>query len=374
METMLKVSDLYVSYGHIEALRGVSVEVKKGQIVSIIGANGAGKSTLLRTISGLVKPKSGGVEFEGEVLPKKPSKIVGKGVVHVPEGRKCFSGLTIQDNLLVGGYLFKGKRLEEDLKEQYDRFPILEQRKNQFAGTLSGGEQQMLAVARGLMSRPKILLLDEPSMGLAPIIVNQIYDLIKQIRDSGITVLLVEQNARKALGICDYAYVLENGKINIDHQLQRKRNMEYIIEATKTDSGTRMVPMTEEVQECFRFIITNRKKPKKDPVIYDKNRVSYKGFLYLDKNDMPMVALHWEKYFQHICEKYNKIYKEELPKITPHVCRHTFCSNMAKSGMNPKTLQKIMGHSDIGVTLNTYTHLDFEDIQKEMKQVCDSEL
>ena len=215
METMLKVSDLYVSYGHIEALRGVSVEVKKGQIVSIIGANGAGKSTLLRTISGLVKPKSGGVEFEGEVLPKKPSKIVGKGVGHVPEGRKCFSGLTIQDNLLVGGYLFKRKRLEEDLKEQYDRFPILEQRKNQFAGTLSGGEQQMLAVARGLMSRPKILLLDEPSMGLAPIIVNQIYDLIKQIRDSGITVLLVEQNARKALGICDYAYVLENGKINL---------------------------------------------------------------------------------------------------------------------------------------------------------------
>ena len=167
---------------------------------------------------------------------------------------------------------------------------------------------------------------------------------------------------------------LENGKINIDHQLQRKRNMEYIIEATKTDSGTRMVPMTEEVQECFRFIITNRKKPKKEPVIYDKNRVSYKGFLYLDKNDMPMVALHWEKYFQHICEKYNKIYKEELPKITPYVCRHTFCSNMAKSGMNPKTLQKIMGHSNIGVTLNTYTHLDFEDIQKEMKQVCDSEL
>ncbi len=167
---------------------------------------------------------------------------------------------------------------------------------------------------------------------------------------------------------------LENGKINIDHQLQRKRNMEYIIEATKTDSGTRMVPMTEEVQECFRFIITNRKKPKKEPVIYDKNRVSYKGFLYHDKNDMPMVALHWKKYFQHICEKYNKIYKEELPKITPHVCRHTFCSNMAKSGMNPKTLQKIMGHSDIGVTLNTYTHLDFEDIQKEMKQVCDIEL
>ena len=135
---------------------------------------------------------------------------------------------------------------------------------------------------------------------------------------------------------------LENGRINIDHQLQRKRNMEYIIEATKTDSGTRIIPMTEEVQECFRHIISNRKKPGKEPVVYDKNRVAYKEFLYLDKNDMPMVALHWEKYFQHICEKYNKIYKEELPKITPHVCRHTFCSNMAKSGMNPKTLQKIM--------------------------------
>ena len=201
MEPMLKVTDLAVSYGHVEALRGINVEVHKGQIVSIIGANGAGKTTML--------------EFEGEPLPRKPSKIVGAGVVHVPEGRKCFSGLSIRDNLLVGGYLFKGADLEKDLQEQYKRFPILEKRKDQFAGTLSGGEQQMLAVARGLMSRPKILLLDEPSMGLAPIIVNQIYDLIREIRDSGITVLLVEQNARKALGICDYAYVLENGKINL---------------------------------------------------------------------------------------------------------------------------------------------------------------
>ena len=200
MEPMLKVTDLAVSYGHVEALRGINVEVHKGQIVSIIGANGAGKTTLLRTISGLVKPGTGTVEFEGAPLPRKPSKI---------------SGLSIRDNLLVGGYLFKGADLEKDLQEQYKRFPILEKRKDQFAGTLSGGEQQMLAVARGLMSRPKILLLDEPSMGLAPIIVNQIYDLIREIRDSGITVLLVEQNARKALGICDYAYVLENGKINL---------------------------------------------------------------------------------------------------------------------------------------------------------------
>ena len=216
MEPMLRVKDLSVSYGHIEALRGVSIKVKPGEIVSIIGANGAGKSTLLRTISGLVKPKAGTILFEGEELPKKPSKIVAKGVVQVPEGRKCFSGLTVRDNLLVGGYLFPQKDREEHLAEQYKQFPILEERKDQFAGTLSGGEQQMLAVARGLMSHPKIILLDEPSMGLAPLIVNQIYDLIRQIRDSGITVLLVEQNARKALGICDYAYVLENGKITLE--------------------------------------------------------------------------------------------------------------------------------------------------------------
>ncbi len=215
MEPMLKVSDLVVNYGYIEALRGVSIDVHQGQIVSIIGANGAGKTTLLRTISGLVKPKSGTILFKGEELPKKASKIVAKGVVQVPEGRKCFSGLTVRDNLLVGGYLFKGKELEEKLQEQYELFPVLKQRENQFAGTFSGGEQQMLAVARGLMSCPQILLLDEPSMGLAPIIVDQIYDLIRKIRDRGITVLLVEQNAKKALGICDYAYVLENGRISL---------------------------------------------------------------------------------------------------------------------------------------------------------------
>lgn len=158
---------------------------------------------------------------------------------------------------------------------------------------------------------------------------------------------------------------LKNGVIDVNHQLQRKRNMEYVIEETKTECGTRLVPMTDEVKKCFHKIIENRKKPKTEPMIDGKV-----GFLYLDKNDMPMVALHWEKYFQHICEKYNKIYKAEMPKVTPHVCRHTFCSNMAKSGMNPKTLQKIMGHSDIGVTLNTYTHVGFEDIQKEMKKIC----
>ncbi len=159
----------------------------------------------------------------------------------------------------------------------------------------------------------------------------------------------------------------ENRKIKVDHQLQRKRDMEYIIEDTKTPSGVRYVPMTDEVKECFQRIIESRKKPKTEPMIDGKC-----GFLYLDKNNMPMVALHWEKYFQHICEKYNSIYKVPLPKITPHVCRHTFCSNMAKSGMNPKTLQYIMGHSDIGVTLNTYTHVGYEDAQKEMERVYEA--
>ena len=212
---MLNVEGLFVNYGHVEALKDVSIKVKKGQICSIIGANGAGKSTLLKSISGLVKPLRGSVYFENEKLPKRAYKIVSKGIIHVPEGRKTFSGLTIEDNLLVGAYLSDKKIIKEDLQKQYELFPILKERKHQFAGTLSGGEQQMLAVCRGLMSHPKILLLDEPSMGLAPIIVNQIYDLIVKIRDSGITVLLVEQNAKKALSICDYAYVLENGKIKL---------------------------------------------------------------------------------------------------------------------------------------------------------------
>ena len=212
---MLKVENLSVNYGHIEALKNVSVDVKKGQLCSIIGANGAGKSTLLKTISGLVKPVSGTIFFEGKPLPKKAHKIVSEGIVHVPEGRKTFSGLTIEDNLLVGGTVADKSRLAANLEKQYQLFPILKERKNQFAGTLSGGEQQMLAVARGLMSEPKIILLDEPSMGLAPLIVNQIYNLIGQIRESGITVLLIEQNAKKALSVCDYAYVPENGKIKL---------------------------------------------------------------------------------------------------------------------------------------------------------------
>lgn len=161
---------------------------------------------------------------------------------------------------------------------------------------------------------------------------------------------------------------MANRIITVDHQLQRTSKMEYIIEATKTTSGTRKIPMTDDVYACFERIIANRQKPKVEPIIGGKW-----GFLYLDKNGMPMVALHWEKYFQHICQKYNSIYKVPMPKVTPHVCRHTYCSNMAKSGMNPKTLQYLMGHSDIGVTLNTYTHISFEDAQKELKRVANGE-
>lgn len=216
MEPMLKVTDLSVSYGHVEALRGVSIQVEQGQIVSIIGANGAGKSTLLRTISGLVKPLNGRVEFLGEPLPKKPNKIVAKGIVHVPEGRKTFSGLTIRDNLLVGGYLFKGKELEKDLQDQYKLFPILEERKNQYAGTLSGGEQQMLAVGRAMMARPKLMMMDEPSLGLAPLVVRDIFHIIRQLSQEGITILLIEQNANAALKCASYGFVLETGVITME--------------------------------------------------------------------------------------------------------------------------------------------------------------
>ena len=169
------------------------------------------------------------------------------------------------------------------------------------------------------------------------------------------------------VGLTVHDIDLDARTITVDHQLQRKRNMEYIIEDTKTAAGIRVIPMTEDVYESFKHIISSRKMLKKEPVVGGR-----KGFLYLDKNNMPMVALHWEKYFQHICEKYNRIYKIQMPKVTPHVCRHTFCSNMAKSGMNPKTLQYIMGHSDIGVTLNTYTHVGYENAREEINRVQDA--
>lgn len=215
MRNILEIRDLQVHYGGIEAVRGISLDVPEGEIVTLIGANGAGKSSTLRAIAGLVKPSAGKISFlDEDITGMDSSLIVSKGITLVPEGRRIFPDMTVLENLKIGAYLRKDD-LAEDLNWVFDLFPRLKERSWQAGGTLSGGEQQMLAVARGLMSRPKILLLDEPSMGLAPIIVNQIYDLIREIRDSGITVLLVEQNARKALGICDYAYVLENGKINL---------------------------------------------------------------------------------------------------------------------------------------------------------------
>lgn len=212
---MLKVEKLNVHYGVIHALKDVSMEVKEGEIVSLIGANGAGKTTLLQTISGLLKKTSGEVVFLGKSMNKVSAKnIVKEGITQVPEGRHIFSGMIVYENLLMGAYLRKDKDgIKADLQDIYQRFPILEKRSSQDASTLSGGEQQMLAMGRALMARPKILLLDEPSMGLAPILVKEIFNIIKDINEKGTTVLLVEQNAKMALSIADRAYVMETGNI-----------------------------------------------------------------------------------------------------------------------------------------------------------------
>lgn len=212
---MLKVEKLNVHYGVIHALKDVSMEVKEGEIVSLIGANGAGKTTLLQTISGLLKKTSGEVVFLGKSMNKVSAKnIVKEGITQVPEGRHIFSGMSVYENLLMGAYLRKDKDgIKADLQDIYQRFPILEKRSSQDASTLSGGEQQMLAMGRALMARPKILLLDEPSMGLAPILVKEIFNIIKDINEKGTTVLLVEQNAKMALSIADRAYVMETGNI-----------------------------------------------------------------------------------------------------------------------------------------------------------------
>ena len=212
---MLQIKDLHVSYGGIKALRGIDIDVPDGKIVALIGANGAGKSTLLRTISGLVKAESGSVTLDGKELLGLPiNKICGEKIAMSPEGRRVFSDLSVQENLKIGAYLRNDKKeIEKDLTWVYELFPRLKERSWQMAGTLSGGEQQMLAVGRALMSRPKILMLDEPSLGLAPLIVQLIFDIIKEINKVGVTVLLVEQNANMALKTADIAYVLETGSI-----------------------------------------------------------------------------------------------------------------------------------------------------------------
>ena len=215
-ETIFTITDLKVNYGGIEAVRGVTYNVHQGQIVSLIGANGAGKSSTLRAIAGLVKPKSGTVEFLGEdITGKDPNYIVQKGVILVPEGRRIFPDLTVEENLRIGAYLRKDD-ISEDLKWVYDLFPRLKERHWQAGGTLSGGEQQMLAVGRALMSKPKVLMMDEPSLGLAPIVVKEIFDIIQEVNRQGVTILLIEQNANMALKVATYGYVMETGRVTME--------------------------------------------------------------------------------------------------------------------------------------------------------------
>lgn len=215
--SMLEIKDLEVYYGMIQAIKGVSFDVNEGEVIALIGANGAGKTTILHTITGLINAQKGSVWFEGKDITKVPAhKIVSMGMAHVPEGRRVFANLTVLQNLKMGAYTRKDKtEIEQTLDSIYKRFPRLMERQNQLAGTLSGGEQQMLAMGRALMSHPKIILMDEPSMGLSPIFVNEIFDIIRAVSESGTTVLLVEQNAKKALSISDRAYVLETGTITM---------------------------------------------------------------------------------------------------------------------------------------------------------------
>ncbi len=213
---MLKVDDIHVYYGPIHAIKGVSFEVHQGEVVALIGANGAGKSTTLKTVSGLLHPKTGSVRFmDKDITHTEAYKLVYSGLSHVPEGRQVFLQMTVQENLEMGAYSRRGDSTKDDLEDIYNRFPRLKERRRQVAGTLSGGEQQMLAMGRAMMSHPHLLMLDEPSMGLSPILVDQIFDIIRELHASGTTILLVEQNANKALEVCDRAYVLETGKITL---------------------------------------------------------------------------------------------------------------------------------------------------------------
>ena len=230
---MLKVDNINVFYGAIHAIKGISIDVSDKEIVTLIGSNGAGKSTTLRTISGLMKPKTGTIKFEDkDITGVSAHKIVGMGLCQVPEGRHVFSNMTVMENLELGAYLRKDKAgISQDLEDVFKKFPRLLERKLQVAGTLSGGEQQMLAMGRALMSRPRLLLLDEPSMGLAPLLVKEIFNIIKEINESGTTILLVEQNAKMALDIADRAYVLETGRITLAGTAKELQNSEAVQKA-----------------------------------------------------------------------------------------------------------------------------------------------
>ena len=214
--SLLHVQDIHVYYGSIHAIKGISFDVNEGEVVTLIGANGAGKSTTLNTVSGLLKPRSGAIEFEGKsIVGVAPNRIVSHGMALCPEGRRVFLQMTVEENLEMGGYTRPASEIEGSIQDVYKRFPRLKERYKQVAGTLSGGEQQMLAIGRALMSRPKLMMLDEPSMGLAPILVEQIFDIVKELNAAGTTILLVEQNARMALSVADRAYVLETGRITM---------------------------------------------------------------------------------------------------------------------------------------------------------------
>jgi branched-chain amino acid transport system ATP-binding protein len=230
---MLQVEDLHVYYGAIHALKGITFHLEKGEIVALIGGNGAGKSTSLNTISGLLRPRVGKVVFQNEDLGSvPPQNIVRRGVIQVPEGRRIFPKLTVQENLEMGAYIFDNKeQIEQDMEAVMKRFPRLRERRKQFGGTLSGGEQQMLAIGRGLMSHPNLLLLDEPSMGLSPILVEQIFEIIREINSQGVSILLVEQNAQMALSIADRGYVMETGRITLEGNSQELLENPQVIEA-----------------------------------------------------------------------------------------------------------------------------------------------
>ena len=229
---MLSVRDLHVSYGAIKAVRGISFDIKQGEIVTLIGANGAGKSTTLNTVAGLIRPDSGSIEFKGQsIVGVKSHKVVERGMALCPEGRRVFSQMSVSENLDMGGYTRSDAENRETLQRVYERFPRLRERMGQMAGTLSGGEQQMLAMGRALMSKPDLLMLDEPSMGLAPILVQEIFNIIKALHDAGTTVLLVEQNARMALSIADRAYVLETGKVSMSGNAADLANDERVKQA-----------------------------------------------------------------------------------------------------------------------------------------------
>lgn len=222
---MLKLADVHVQYGHVHALRGITMTVEDGKIVSLLGANGAGKSTTLKFISRLIQPKKGSYEIDGiSMMKESPSKVVKKGIIHCPENRRVFPLLTVEENLIMGAYSRKDKNIKGDLEKVFSYFPRLKERLKQKAGTLSGGEQQMLAIGRSLMGKPKVLLLDEPSLGIAPIVGKEIFEIIKKINQEGTSILLVEQNANMALGISDYAYVLENGRIALEGKSKELRN------------------------------------------------------------------------------------------------------------------------------------------------------